>query len=101
MKIKNIVMRVPRTPSRSATEKHIALIQLRTQWRIQDFPEVEAPTLQEAPTSDFAQFSRKLHEIERIWTPLGRGARPKLYCVHLPLVHMQAVKRSADDALRI
>ena len=26
-----------------------------------------------APTYDFAKFSQKLHEIERIWTP--RGAR--------------------------
>ena len=29
-----------------------------------------------APTYDFAKFSQKLHEIERIWTP--GGARPKL-----------------------
>ena len=28
-----------------------------------------------APTYDFAKFSQKLHEIERIWTPRGRGAR--------------------------
>ena len=28
-----------------------------------------------APTYDFAKFSRKLHEIERIWVP-GGGARP-------------------------
>ena len=27
-----------------------------------------------APTYDFAKFSQKLHEIERIWTP-GEGAR--------------------------
>ena len=26
-----------------------------------------------APTYDFAKFSQKLHEIERIWTPRGRG----------------------------
>ena len=38
------------------------------QWRIQDFPEVGAPTLRGAPTYDFAKFSQKLHEIERIWT---------------------------------
>ena len=25
----------------------------------------------EAPTYDFAKFSPKLHEIERIWTPMG------------------------------
>ena len=34
---------------------------------IQDFPELGAQTY------DFVKFSRKLHEIERIWTP--RGAR--------------------------
>ena len=46
------------------------------QWRIQDFPEEGAPTLQGgAPTYDFAKFSQKLHEIERIWAPRG-GARP-------------------------
>ena len=42
------------------------------QWRIQDFPPVGAPTLGGAPTYDFAKFSPKLHEIERIWTPGGR-----------------------------
>ena len=26
-----------------------------------------------APTYDFAKFSRKLHEIERIWAPGGGG----------------------------
>ena len=34
-----------------------------SQWRIQDTPEVGAPTLQGAPTYDFANFSQKLHEI--------------------------------------
>ena len=38
------------------------------QWRIQDFPE------EGAPTYDFAIFSQKMHEIERIWA-LG-GAHP-------------------------
>ena len=38
------------------------------QWRIQDFPEEGAPT-PEGATYDFAKFSQKLHEIERIWTP--------------------------------
>ena len=28
-----------------------------------------------APTYDFAKFSRKLHEIERIWTPGGRASK--------------------------
>ena len=37
-----------------------------------------------APTYDFAKFSQKLHEIERIWTP-GGGARPKFYYVDPPL----------------
>ena len=39
------------------------------QWRIQDFPE------EGAPTYDFAKFSQKLHEIERIWT---RGGASKI-----------------------
>ena len=40
------------------------------QWRIQDFPEEGAPTPRGgAPTYEFAKFSQKLHEIERIWTP--------------------------------
>ena len=30
-----------------------------TQWQIQDFPEVEAPTLQGVPTCDFAKFPQK------------------------------------------
>ena len=36
-----------------------------------------------APTYDFAKFSQKLHEFERIWTP--GGTRPKFYYVDLPL----------------
>ena len=42
-------------------------IKRQQQWQIQDFPEEEAPTLQGAPTYDFAKISQKLHEIERIW----------------------------------
>ena len=39
-----------------------------------------------APTYDFAKFSQKLHEIERIWTPGGGGGtRPKFYYVDPPL----------------
>ena len=38
-----------------------------------------------APTYDFAKFSQKLHEIERIWAPRG-GARPKFYYVDPPLI---------------
>ena len=37
------------------------------------------------PTYDFAKISQKLHEIERIWTPRGGGARPKFYYVDPPL----------------
>ena len=37
-----------------------------------------------APTYDFAKFSRKLHEIERIWIPGGGGMRPKFYYVDPP-----------------
>ena len=44
---------------------------LQLQWRIQDFPEEGAPTLKEAIIWLF--FSKKLHEIERVWTP-GGGA---------------------------
>ena len=42
------------------------------QWRIQDFPEEGTPTPRGggAPTYNFAIVSQKLHEIERIWTPL-------------------------------
>ena len=50
--------------------KHSSINQF--QWRIQDFPEEGAPTPRGgAPTYDFAKFSPKLHEIERIWTPGG------------------------------
>ena len=57
----------------------------RQQWRIQDFPEVGAPTPQGGPTYDFAKISQKLHEIERIWALGGGGARPKFYYVDPPL----------------
>ena len=48
------------------------------QWRIQDFPEGDVPTLKSAIIFQF--FCRKVHENERIWTP--RGARP--WCPHDP-----------------
>ena len=48
------------------------------QWQIQDFPEVGAPTLGEATTYDFAKISKKLHEIERIWTQRGVSLAPSL-----------------------
>ena len=39
-----------------------------------------------SPTYDFAKFSQKLKEIERIWTLEGVGvARSKVYCVDPPL----------------
>ena len=37
------------------------------------FPRGGAPTPRGGPTYDFAKFSQKLHEIERIWTPRGEG----------------------------
>ena len=57
--------------------KHYSIVQHQYQWRIQDFSEVGTPTLggRGAPTYDFAKFSEKLHEIERIWT-LGEGTHP-------------------------
>ena len=39
-----------------------------------------------APTYDFAKFSQKLHEIERISAPRGGGACPKFYYVDPPLL---------------
>ena len=48
------------------------------QWRIQDFPEVGAPTLRGGTNIHFAKFSQKLHGIERILTPGGaRPSRPR------------------------
>ena len=47
------------------------------QWRIQDFPRgggTNSPGW--APTYDFAKFSQKLHEIERIWDPGGVPRTP-------------------------
>ena len=48
------------------------------QWLIQDFPEKGAPTPGggEAPTYNFAKFSQKMHEIERIWAEGARPLRP-------------------------
>ena len=50
------------------------------QWQIQDFPEEREPTPRgrggRAPTYEFAQFSQKLHEIERISTPAGGRTSP-------------------------
>ena len=50
-----------------------------SQWRIQDFPEVRAPTLRgRGATYDFAKIPQKLHEIERIWTLPGGVPRAPL-----------------------
>ena len=46
------------------------------QWRIQDFPRQGCQLPRGAPTYDFAKFSRKLHEIERIWVPGGCPLHP-------------------------
>ena len=43
------------------------------QWQIQDCPQGGAPTPKSAIIFQF--FPRKLHENERIWTPVGGGAR--------------------------
>ena len=57
------------------------LMLMISQWPIQDFPEEGAPTLQGgAPTYNFAKFSQKLHEIERIWTQGWGGACKILLC---------------------
>ena len=55
------------------------------QWRIQDFPEVIAPTLvggvdggRGTPTYEFAKFFQKLYEIERVWIPGARVPRVPL-----------------------
>ena len=58
------------------TKLHMGILNTQ-QWRIQDFPEEGAPTPRGggAPTYEFAKFSQKMHEIERIWTG-GRPSRP-------------------------
>ena len=55
------------------------LSSVSVQWRIQDFPEVGAPTFQGAPTYDFAKSSQKLHGIDRIWTGGGGASKILLY----------------------
>ena len=47
------------------------------------------------PTYDFAKISQKLHEIERICTPRGRGAGPKFYYVDPPLINTTLVGKKA------
>ena len=73
-------------------------------WSVADpgFPEEGAPTLQEgAPTYDFAKLSQKLHKIERIWTPGGGGARPKLYYVDPPLLMFNILLNIFNDLYRL
>ena len=66
-------------PRQTHTDGH------KDQWRIQDFPEVGAPTIQRTPTYNLAKFSQKLYEIGRIWTPWKGGWSPKFYYVDPPL----------------
>ena len=71
------------------------------QWRIQDFPEEGAPTLQEGgATYDFAKISQKLHEIERIWTPGGggRGGASKILLCRSATAN-ELVSRTLSDIL--
>ena len=72
-------------PENCIIMKKLVSQRLTYQWRIQDFPEVGAPTPGGAPTYDFAKISQKLHEIEIIWTP-RRGCAPKFYYVDPPLI---------------
>ena len=59
---------------------------INIQWRIKDLPEEGAPTPHgEAPTYDFAILSKKLHEIERIWTP-GEACIPRAPPLDPPLI---------------
>ena len=62
--------------NRTRSTKHLGLFKhCHIQWRIQEFPEEGANSPGGgAPTYDFAKFSRKLHEIERIWVPRVGGA---------------------------
>ena len=47
------------------------------QWRIQDFPKGGRELSKGgAWTRNFAKFSQKLHEIERIWTQRGGACVP-------------------------
>ena len=53
------------------------ILKVEIQWRIQDFPEVGAPTGvgERVPTYDLAKISPKLHEIERILTRQEEGGQ--------------------------
>ena len=60
-------------------------------WRIQDFPEVGAPTY------NVVKFSQELHEIERIWTPGACRSAPAARDAHGPifLIFMQPWEKMA------
>ena len=69
------------------------------QWRIQDFPEGGREPSRGG--REHAKFSRKLHEIERIWTPRGGRASltppldPPMFCNHRkPLTETETDKDS-------
>ena len=66
------------------------LKQMQTQGRIQDSPYEWAPTLQGAPTYDFAKFCEDLHEIENI-LGRGRGARAGAPPLNPPLRHIRSI----------
>ena len=77
-------LRTPRTPIYPPTYPpmyphlpHAYLYPLPTQWADPEFPCRWECQISRggAPTYDFAKFSQKLHEIERIWTR-GGGTRP-------------------------
>ena len=71
------------------------------QWRIQDFPEVGAPTSRRgAPTYDFAKISQKPHEIERIWTP-GGGASKILLCTSATGIRQLSISSSISISISI
>ena len=62
------------------------------------FPQGGANSPGGAPTYNFAKFSRKLHEIERIWVPGGEGGgtRP-LRPLNPPSAHLFVI---TDDGFR-
>ena len=56
---------------------------LTVQWRIQDFPEVGAPTIQGAPTYDFSKFSQKIGPRGRARTKFCYADPPLLFLILL------------------
>ena len=66
----------PYPTARPATGMFNFFCKYSLQQQIQDFPGGGgggANSPGGVPTYDFAKFSRKLHEIERIWVPRGGG----------------------------